>query len=228
MTASFATLTEFKEYLGMDISTTSDIDTELTNLLFVASHNIETTTNRSFEKQVFVDYFSPTANTNQYPNYHFNTGDIFTYSSASTRFQLFGCPVDLNFPITLNYDGSRRFTAETLLGPDNYFLDHLKGIIDVTHPFNSRQSMNSLRIEYTAGYSIGVDGTLSDSIPRELKVAAMMQAKFLKNKTDGNSIGLDMDRSLADTKSGARYVTQGGLLPEAASLVAKYKRIMVS
>jgi hypothetical protein len=87
------------------------------------------------------------------------------------------------------------------------------------------QHVEALRVVYEAGYEIS-DGTLSESLPADLKLACIVQTMHLFNRLQPDNIGVDVSRGEGQNAT-ARWTTKMGLSPEVMGMVRHYKALAI-
>jgi len=224
-TVPLASLSELKRRMGVEPDYT-DTDEQLMDLLYLASSQVEKACKRSFAAGERVETF----HTQRVVSYH---SDLTPYGGSTTgclaRVQtqvmfLAALPVDIAAEFDVRYDPTRRFDDTTKVASELYTLDPDMGRL-VLHLATGQHS-NALMVRYTGGYASGEDGTLSASAPQDLKLACLLQARYLSMKTSSVNLGLVADRAQGDTKGTVRWASQGGLVSEAADLVQGYRAIL--
>jgi hypothetical protein len=224
------TLTELKQRLNVDPSFTG-ADFMLGDCIQLASSDIETTCRRSFAYQTRVEYFYSRGVTQIVPDvtpYGGCTNSYGFYAMVDDqKISLSAIPVDLTASFQLQYDTSRQFTdPRTTVNPVDYQIDPDTGNVILT--LGTHRASNSIKVSYSGGYAIGTDGTLSASAPLPLKIACITQARFLYGKLNAGNLGLDtpLSSTASEVKNRARFVVQGGLIPESFNLVSPYIRTL--
>lgn len=222
MTTPLISLDDVKVHLPIRAGVT-EFDSRLTQLILTASHQIETATEREFAEAARVE-IRGTPNTISY-GYDFagTTNDSgLLQRSRPARYSLETVNIDVN-TVEVYYDPSGVFGADTLVDSQYVHVDSAKGHITVRHPM--ARTIDGLKIAYTGGYAVA-DGTLSDSIPGDLKMAAISQTLFLHTRLNAMNVG-----RMAEKKEGEganTFSVPGGLTPEAQALLVRYRPIRMS
>jgi hypothetical protein len=82
----------------------------------------------------------------------------------------------------------------------------------------------ALRVSYTAGYEPDAEGTLSEHLPADLKLACCVQVVHLFNRTQPDNIGVDTSRGDGKNQS-AKWNTRMGLSAEVLGMIRHYKAL---
>jgi hypothetical protein len=198
-------------------------DARLASLILVATTQIESATGRRFTRQSFTQVF-PTIETGRY-TYDFanpTNEDGLISRPRQVRYYLAGVDPLASPAPTVHYDPSGLFGEQTLVAPGGYSLDQATGTIALR--IATRDHPAALRVVYTAGYAIDIPSdSLRVAAPETLKMACVLQAVAMFNRFNADNLGMDIDRGKGGADTG-RYVTRNGLTPEAAGLVALYRR----
>jgi hypothetical protein len=139
----------------------------------------------------------------------------------SVRYMLKSFPVDTNATFEVRYDPTRVFGADTVVSSDYYVLHATDGILMLK--LSMVDAVDSVMITYTGGFE-EVDGTLSASIPIELKMACIAQVLHMFGKLTADNIGKDSDTTQGK-QGGNRFAVKAGLVPEALALISRYKAL---
>jgi hypothetical protein len=222
--SALITVSELKEFISVRDGVTK-FDTKLQAVIVGATAMIEQACRRSFAKKDRVERFAPS---NSYGSgvdlYGTSLTGLNTYVK-SQRITLAGLSVDTTKALDIRYDVRAVFGDDTVIDPVNYTLvDPDKGIIDLRYP--TRHATAALRVSYNAGWSESADAfpTMSASAPADVKLACQLQAMFLWNRFDPNTLGMTSDN---DAKSPSNtFVVKGGVVPDAAVLLAPYRRVL--
>lgn len=215
----FITLDEVKTYIDIQDGNIS-FDDKLTDLIAVSSQLISVYCRRDFKKQEYTEYFG--TRFNQSCPYDL-TGDPSNDSGllkeyTLQRFKLKAFPVDLAQDFKVYYDTSREWLSSSLLIKDtDYYVDTETNAVVLL--IGTVESPRSIKIVYTAGYT-EASGTLSASLPEELKLACVAQTMFLFDKIETSSIGV----SNQSDDEGQPYVGPQLLVREAQELSKSYRR----
>jgi hypothetical protein len=221
-TAPLITLADFKVWHR--VADTSQ-DARLQALIVAATRNIETVCRNQFTYGARTEFHASRDSVADVL-YLYGYSEIASgFSVEPQSFSLKSSPVDLTQPITVWYDPCLTFTdVTTQIAADRYSVDPDTGRL--TLRAGTRQGVGTIRVDYTAGFAVGDDGTLSGSAPDDLKLACCWQALYLEKRMQPDNIGLDIDRGEGKTMR-ARWVSKGGLVEQALDLVMPYRRTLV-
>jgi hypothetical protein len=223
--APFITLAEMKSRLiARDGSISSQNDVRLQDCINAASADIERTCNRSFAYGTRTDTFNTVESARMEPDLHGFTEWGTVLQTGCQCYTLSCSPVDTTKPITVLYDPTWAFSSpRAVVDPSRVNLDTETGRIVLLQP--TRRASRSLRVSFTAGYPPDGDGTMSGSLPSELKLACAWQALYLWHKVQGNNIGLAASRP-PEKGAPVKFAVDGGLVPEALALVLPWRRTL--
>lgn len=224
MTAPFVTIEEVKSYLPIR-SGNFDYDERLAALVATASQQIETATNRQFERKTYVEHFSTVQTQRLFYDFTGPSNDTGILSSPRTqRFNLRGFPIIADQPREVRYDPSQAFGTDTIVPSDEWLINFQTGSLILRSETGSHEA--ALRVSYVAGYQVGADGTLSYTLPADLKLACIVQTVHMFNRLTPDNIGVDASRGEGATAT-ARWTSRLGLTPEVAGMVRHYKALQV-
>lgn len=200
-------------------------DAKLRMLIDSASALIEQTISRELDKRERIEYFdSP----NTYKAYYDftspeNPSGLYGPVARSVRYPLKAFNVDIGQTFEIRYDSTRDFTDDlTIVPASDYTLDAPRGIVMLRHLM--LEFPQSVKITYTGGYAASSEGDLSATIPTEIKMACLAQVMHMFGKFTAENIGKTADTT--DGKAlGGPYAAKMGLVPEALSLLTKYKAV---
>lgn len=224
MTTPLVSLEDVKAHLPIRTGVT-DYDARLSLLILTATSQIEDATEREFHEATRTQDFG----TPQTASYDYDFGGTANESglvqvARPANFTLKTVNIDPN-TLSVYYDPSRAFGADTLVDPANYVLDAAKGFLSVRIPMT--RTVAGLRVVHTGGYAAaGSPSSLSASIPVDLKMACIAQTLFLWARVDPMNIG-----RMAEKKEGEganSFTSRGGLTPEAAALLVRYRAMRMS
>lgn len=185
MTKPLLTLSEVKDYINVN-STISEYDARLKTLISTATTQLEQYTQRQFEKKERAEFYRTVRNTSNVINL-FGDGNSTSQQIRRQRVNLRALPVDTGQDITVWFDAKRKYTEDTKLKEDEFFVDDEYGVLYVEKPLVD--TVRGLKITYTAGYEAsGSPETLSASAPEDLKLACLTQVLYLFDKLQSGSI----------------------------------------
>jgi hypothetical protein len=200
-------------------------DAKLTMLINAASALIEQAISRELDKRQRVELFdSP----NTYRSYY-DFADVENQGGSyidprPVRYVLKAFNIDTNATIEVRYDPTYAFDDSTVVPATNYTVDATNGLLQLRYAMF--EAKGSVKVTYTGGYTVNAEGNLSDSIPVEFKMACLAQVIHMFNKFTADNIGKNSDTT--DSKQGnVPYATRMGLVPEALSLISRYKVVGV-
>lgn len=223
MTAPLISLDDLKAHLPIRAGFT-EYDARLSMLILTATKQIETATEREFERTARSQVFgTPSTITYGYDFAGTTNESGLLERARPARYTLQTINIDPN-SLSVFYDPSGAFTADTQIDASNLSLDTTKGLLSVRAGMN--RTVDGLRVDYTGGYVAGADGTLSASIPIDLKMACVSQALFLHTRMDAMNVGRDSEKK--EGEGANRFNVRGGLTPEASSLLVRYRALRVS
>ena len=204
----------------------TDFDTRLTRLLRTASSQIETATGRQMTYGARVETFDTALSVNLlYDLYGTSNEDGVAITASQQRFVLKAAPVDTEAAFEVRYDPNRIFGDDTILPASAYVLDAYEGTLRLLA--GTAQAPAALRVSYSGGFNLsGDEQQPGELLPEDIREACMSQIKFLWTKGQPENAGQDTDRSRGSSPAG-RFNTPSGLIPEAAALVARYKRLLM-
>jgi hypothetical protein len=222
MTVPLISVEDVRALLNLRPNNTS-FDARLARIIGAVTNQIQAHCRRDFERKVHNEFHTSRNAYNRAYNFAGSSYDGLdggtTLVVREQIIMLRSAPVDVNEPFTVLYDPSRRFTPETEVPTENYFVDADAARIILKYPTNYAPA--ALKLTYTAGYAVN-EGTLSASIPDDLKQAVMMQVLHTFNREDIANVGAEDN----DMESGRVPVQAGGLIREAVALLAPYRRIL--
>lgn len=198
-------------------------DRRIAMLTAVATSQIETLTRRAFTRQAHTEILNSISTASlTYDFYSPTNEDGVAITAREVRYNLKGFPIDLSQPVALFYDPKRVFGQDTLVDPLSYAIDAERGTLTLRIP--TRDYTASLKLTYTAGYLVDTEtDSLTEAAPADLKLACITQVIHLFNRLQSDNIGVDNERG-AGTVASAKFLTRGGLTPEAAAMVAHYRQ----
>jgi hypothetical protein len=124
------------------------------------------------------------------------------------------------------YDPTRQWTDNTLLDPASYIVDYERGKL-TAYLMVRGDAQQSLKVVHAGGYAIDTaTGTLTTSADPELKMACIVQTVHLFTRLQPDNIGVQTDREQGKVGAGT-FMTRGGLTPEAANMLWRFKRMNV-
>lgn len=199
----------------------TEYDDRLTLLILTASTQIEHAIDRELDRKERTQLFKVPTTSNQtfdFSNTSNETGLRTTVRSV--RFTLNTIDVDPN-SVTVYYDPSGAFAADTEIDSKHWSLNAEMGLLTVRYPMV--ESMDALKVVHTGGYAEGGDPlTLTDSVPADIKLAAVSQLVFLFTRSFVDNVG-KADDTRQGSNGGQRFAVLGGLVPEASALVSRYR-----
>jgi hypothetical protein len=140
------------------------------------------------------------------------------------RYVLKAFNIDTNEQFVVKYDPLREFADDTIVPATNYTINAADGILMIRYAMC--EAAQALQVTYTGGYAANTEGNLSDTIPVELKMACLAQVLHMFGKFTADNIGKIADTTEGRT-GGNNYAAKMGLVPEALSLIARYKAVGV-
>lgn len=196
-------------------------DAKLSALVLLATRQIEEFTRRNFTTQTFTELFS--TRKNGVLEYSL-VGDSDTGLVQRAREQIFqvsGWPLRAT-GFTVYYDPAGEFASSSQLDSTYYKIDLDRSRFVLLYP--TQRTFNGLKVVYDAGFAIE-DGSLAKAADAELKHACVLQVIHLWNRSKSINVGVTDDRGEGDTMT-SRFSKIGGLTPEAASLVGRYRKML--
>lgn len=221
MTTPLISLADVKSLLPIRAGNTQ-FDAQLTALILVATRQIEHFCRREFAKSVRTEYRTP-RNTEVY-GYDLH-GQSETGVSAGVADQLMllqASPVDTEAEFKVYYDPARVFGEDTLVPAENIFLDAQPTTATIHFRWPTRAVRNSVKLVYTAGF-LSADGSLSASLPLDIKQAAIFQTVYMFNR----SLPDDMGSSTRTEDGQTIEVERDAIVREAAALLAPYRKLLI-
>jgi hypothetical protein len=198
-------------------------DRRIAMLINVATSQIETLTGRRFTRQEHTEFLKsvPTASL-AYDFYSPTNEDGVTLVAREVRYILKGFPIDLDAPVELFYDPRRQFGEDTQVPESRYQIDAERGVMLLRLP--TREYSSALKLSYSAGYEVDEEtDSLTATIPGDIKLACVTQVMHMFNRLQSDNIGVENERG-AKSVSSAKFLTRGGLTPEAAAMIAHYRQ----
>ena len=233
MSKNLIFLSQLKTHLGEEDSYTSN-DANLKLSIEVTTSLFESIVGRSFTKQDYVEYYKPEKSYREV--YLVNVDHLTRSSTYDNKHQyilLKNWPVDTNRPFKVYYDVNLNFGPETELSNTMYRLDPISGLLVLK--IYTDNVKDSIRVEYTAGYSdsvdVGVTENLNDptqeralglNIPSDLKQAALYQAALYASQLQASLCNSDDNKDVF--VSGRSFVEMYQINPVASLHLSKYKR----
>jgi len=227
----------------------AEFDARITNLVTLASRQIEQATKRFFTSQVHVQFFSSRDTARRVLDLRGDGGtteaslvDSFHEGGSTTvvrpqTLTLQSFPVDTVATFEVIYDPLQRFSGNdsfVIIPAINYVIDEDNGRLHLRYPMHAGR--RRIRVTFTAGFAAaGTPATLAVDLAalgfEDLIQAAIIQTVFLFRKLDKENVGKGVDAKNAATGSraqrgGDQFVKIGGLCPEAASLLTAYKSLL--
>lgn len=201
-------------------------DERIQLLIDTATQQIEAATRRSFTRQQHSEYFRTLSNSDSRYDLFGVDNEYGTYTYArEIRYVLRGIPIStaVETPFTVYYDPSRVFGADTAVDPASYSLRTESSQLFVRMPM--AEGPDFLKVVYTAGYAD--DGETVPTlvgVPADLRLACIAQVTHLFTRMTTDNIGVDVADRSSKSAMEARFMTRGGLTPEAAALVSRYRQ----
>ena len=207
-----------------------EFDDRLTLIANTVSRQIQTFCRRAFAAQDYAEIHHVRVGAARHLELYGDPLEAYSVRPDGVPFRLREAPLAPDAEVRVYYDRSRRFGPETVIDPARVVVLREQGALrDETLVYVSQalaRSENSVRITYRAGYEAdGEPATLSDSIPEDLKLAAVTQGVHLWQRLLPENVGQTQESS-EKGKSNARYSVQGGLVPDVAVLVGPYRRLL--
>lgn len=222
MTTPLISVSDLKEFLPVRPGYSAE-DAKLAGLILVASTMIEDFTRRNFARTTYVEYFG----TAKAYSWDYNLlGDDASGVAQTSRTQLFslaGYPIDTDEDIEVRYDPSAAFGDDTILDSTYYLIDAPNNRMILKYP--TAKTYNGLKVSYTSGYT-EENGSLSTTIPADLKQACIQQTIELWNRSNPANIGVTEDRAQGKVTGQSKFQVGGGITPTAQMLVTKYRRLL--
>lgn len=199
-------------------------DAKLTLLINTASALIEQTISRELDKKQRVEIFDAPNTYRAYYDFNNPENNAGSYvNPRQVRYMLKAFNIDTTATFEVRYDETREFTDDsTIIDPANYTIDAERGIVLLRYAMCEAPA--SVKITYTGGYAVNAEGNLSDTIPTEIKMACLAQVMHMFGKFTAENIGKSADTTEGKT-GGNAYASKMGLVPEALSLISKYKLV---
>jgi hypothetical protein len=225
MSAPIVTAEEVRAFLPIRPGNTS-FDAKINLLINVASGQIENVINRELDRRERIQYFRTADTTRLMYDFGNSENDSGMYSSPRrVRYTLLAFNIDMTQPFKVHFDPYRQFGDDTLIPSDQYSVDTVNGFLSLQTSLY--ESMDGLRVTYTGGFATGSEGDMSASIPSDIKMACLSQVLYLFNRSTADNAGKDSDTSQGRNRyagvGGGKWSVVGGVVPEAASLIARYK-----
>lgn len=222
MTVPLITLEDVKGLLPIRDGNT-DFDAQIESHIATASMTIERACRQSFARAERSELYSSRATSEvRYDLYGADSdglGDGLAYRSREQTLMLRAEPIDVSEDVIVRYDTRRQFGDDTIIAAENYFVDVERNAILLRYP--TRAALSAIQVTYTAGYA-EADGTLSASIPDDLKRAAIMQTIYLFNRSLPEQLGATTIEQGDETKT----LDDSGISREVRPLLRPYKRVL--
>lgn len=205
----------------------SSYDDRINLLIATATQQIEAATNRRFASQAHTQFFRTHSTAESRYDFYGTGNESGAYTFArEKRYVLRGFPVTVTeqTPFRVFYDPCRVYGDDTEVDPADYVLDADTGVLALR--LATTEGTNFLKVTYTAGYAADDPDTptyLVD-VPVDLKLACITQTLHLFTRTTTDNIGVDLADRSSKTTVEARFTSRGGLTPEAAALVSRYRQ----
>lgn len=233
-------LRQAKEFLSEDENYTGT-DQRTSLAIANATAIIEKVLRRNLTKQAQVEYLDTTQNFQM--AYDIRGDDTSIEFSQGTKYyynqkvlQLKNWPIDLTAEFKIYYDPYYKFSEETLLSPEEYFLDPETGKLIIYRSTISYK--RCIKVVYTAGYEATVDteyGYVYDplavppqeqalglTIPFDLKMAMLYQTRFTFEMQD--SCSGDLIRS--GNKMMPKAINMFAVAPETYAMLATNRNLL--
>lgn len=160
------TLNELKSYLG---DTKSTYHARYNNIINAVSHSFNRETNRKLKSRSLTEYYDGDGGTVLYT-------EQYPIVSTSTT-------------IDIRVDAERDYTTGDKIGSTKIMIDAEEGRIRLDDDsFDCGE--HSVKIVYTAGYTITTTSGATGTIPYDLQYAALEYARLLFNREMRNRVGV--------------------------------------
>lgn len=228
MTKPLVTLDEVRSYMAIrqDVDM-PDVDLRINSQIMLATMQLETALDCEFDYKVRTQFFNPSkAARFKYDLQGSNWSEYGVRAAPMAQtFLLKAFPVDMTQPFQVWYDPLYAFDDQKLLdtGDGSFFVESERARL--TLKIMTWPHEQSIKVTYTGGYAVdSVSGTLTTSAPQDLKMACIVQTIYLFMRLQPDNIGMQQDRSQGKIGQGT-FMTRGGITPEAATLLWRYKRM---
>lgn len=232
MTTPIVTLAEVRSFMSIrsDVAM-PDVDNRINTLIMLASQQIETALDTELDYQQRTEFLNPSKSARQTYDFGSASDGVNDWGTVANplaqSFWLATRNIDLTQPFQVWYDPTYQFDDTKLVGgpgcAGSYQLDSKRGKLTLRIMAWGREG--SLKVSYTGGFAIDqVTGTLTTSAPPDIKMACIIQTVFLFTRIQPDNIGQDADRG-GGKVSGGKFMTRGGITPEASNMLWQYKRM---
>ena len=226
MTAPIVTAEEVRGLLPIRAGNTS-FDTKISLLISVASGAIENAINRELDKRIRVETFRTPDTTQVFYDFTNPTNERGLFAKPRrVRYNLKAFNIDLTAGFDVRYDPNRLYDDSTIVDPTNYSIAASDGYLTVYYSMGDY--MDALKVTYTGGFAPDSEGTLTASAPSDIKMACLAQVMHLFGKFTSDNIGKEADTTQGYARKvmgGNKFAVASGLVPEALSLVQRYRAI---
>lgn len=222
MNVSLITLAEAKQFLPIREGNTG-FDAKLLSMNLAATTLLGNWCRQSWVRAEHTDYFATRSTNRQLIDLHSDDNMSGVLDAPyESRYRLRHHPVDEDETITVYYDPTRVFAADTVVPDTQWFFDPKTNQIILLRGVS--QHPRALKVVYTAGFAVteGDDDendNLSASAPPDLKLACQTQVLFMFNKIESGSVGTE-----AQADGGEVFADSSILCSEAKELAAPYRR----
>jgi hypothetical protein len=231
MTTPLVTIDEVKALMAMraDIEMPA-VDARLESLILLATGQLETALNVEFTYGPRTQYFN-SAKSARY-TYDFG-GGMNEYGTVGNPIAqtvlLLAPPIDTSEaandlqPFTVSYDPSGEWGPATVVPPSGYRLDAQRGRLTLRIMAHAHEQ--AIQVQFVGGYQVDPDTTtLTNSAPADLKMACIIQTIHLFTRLQPDNIGHGQEMESGKVGTSA-FLTRGGITPEAAAMLWRYKRM---
>lgn len=220
MTTPLIAIDDVKKILPIREGNTS-FDAQLEALILVATKQIEHHCRREFAAVERTEYYTPRASENYGYDLFGSSEDGLKIGASDQSIILRAAPVADDPAIAVYYDPSRVWGDDTLIPAERIFVESHATSAVLNFNWPTRVVRNSLKIVYTAGYSV-VDDSLSSSIPEDLKQAAIFQTAYMFTRSLPEEVGTN-----SHAEDGQQVETErSAIVREAVALLAPYRRVL--
>lgn len=242
-------LAEIKEFCDLSLTPNAAKDARLMQIAAIATDQIADYTGRIFTQSEVMEFqTSKDAVRNSLDMHPHTVADpistnIFDWGRVSSpidrTYALKGLNVDPE-TVRVFYDPRLNFGPETELTRGKHFEVDVGDTLVLHYP--TRYKLRALKLLYSAGFAAAPTPpadpganppisagpvTLSASAPVALKEACLYQIQFLRVKSKPDNVGMEAERTAGskDKVVFSKFLSSGGLTPEARALVNRYRRV---
>lgn len=244
MTTPLVTTDEVKAFMAVraDIEMPA-VDARLEMLILLATEQLETALNVEFTYGVRTQLFNAAKAARYSYDFGATINEYGTIANPIAQTLLLSAPpIDMSagamalltpaldpalpapsVPLMVLYDPDGEWGPETIVPPISYKLDAVRGRLTLRIMSIAREQ--AIQVQYVGGYQVDPEtSTLTNSAPTDLKMACIIQTVHLFTRLQPDNIGHANDLE-GGKLAMSPYLTRGGITPEAANLLWRYKRI---